>query len=78
MKTVNNSPFYFYVCFDGISPQQKNSTRALCQGNSPNFICSHVPMEIFLFYQMRKRQGNKKRVVLRKGEVPILMNFPKV
>jgi hypothetical protein len=43
-------------------PQQKNP-RALCQGSSPNFVCSHVPMEIFLFYKMRKKWENKKRVV---------------
>ncbi len=27
-------------------------------GSSPNFICSHVPMEIFLFYKMGKKWGN--------------------
>jgi hypothetical protein len=31
-------------------PQQKNP-RALCWQSSPNFICSHVPMEIFYFLQ---------------------------
>ncbi len=34
---------------------------------SLTFICSHVPMELFLFYEMRKKGGNKKRVVLCKG-----------
>jgi hypothetical protein len=27
----------------------------------------HIPMEIFLFYQMRKNPGNKKRVVCIRG-----------
>jgi hypothetical protein len=25
-------------------------------GSPPNFICSHVPMEMFLFYEMRKEE----------------------
>jgi hypothetical protein len=33
----------------------------------PNLICSHVPMEIFLLYEMGKKQGNQKRALLRKG-----------
>jgi hypothetical protein len=34
----------------------------------PNFICSHVPIEVFLFYKMGKKQGNKKkRVVYGRG-----------
>jgi len=58
-------PFYFCVYFEGL-PQQKNP-RVLSWGSSPNFICSHVPMEIFLFYEMRKRGGNEKRVVYYMG-----------
>jgi len=54
-------PFYFCVYFEGL-PQQ-NNPRVLCWGSSPNFICSHVPMEIFLSYEMRKKGGNEKRVV---------------
>jgi hypothetical protein len=51
-------------------PQQKNP-RVLCRGSSPNFICSHVPMEIFLFYEIGKKWGNEKRVVyLRGGTCP--------
>jgi hypothetical protein len=33
------------------------------QGELPNYICSHVPMEIFLLYETRKKLGNQKRVV---------------
>jgi hypothetical protein len=33
----------------------------------PDFICSHVPMEIFLFYEMGKKCGNKKRFVYGRG-----------
>jgi hypothetical protein len=29
----------------------------------PNFICSHVPTEVFPFYKMGKKQGNEKGVV---------------
>jgi hypothetical protein len=36
-------------------------------GSSLNFVCSHVPIEIFLFYEMRKKQENKKRVVYIRG-----------
>ncbi len=57
--------FYFYVYFEDL-PQAKNP-RALCQGNSPNFICSHDPMEIFLFYEIGKKWRNKKRVVYVRG-----------
>jgi hypothetical protein len=31
----------------------------------PNFICSHIPLEIFLIYKMGKKQGN--RVVYIRG-----------
>jgi hypothetical protein len=50
------------MCILSDLPQQKN-LRAFFQGNSPNLLCSHVPMEIFLFFEMGKRQGNKNRVV---------------
>jgi hypothetical protein len=47
--------------------KQKNP-KPLCQGSSPNYICSHIPMEIFLFYKVGKKQGNKKKVVyVRRG-----------
>jgi len=36
-------------------------------GAPPNFVCFHAPMEIFLFYEMRKKGGNKKRVVYTRG-----------
>jgi hypothetical protein len=37
-------------------------------GSSPNFIRSHVPIEIFLFDERGKKQGNKKIVVyVRRG-----------
>jgi hypothetical protein len=36
-------------------PHQQKNPRELCQGSSPNFICSHVPMKIFLFYESRKK-----------------------
>jgi hypothetical protein len=36
-------------------------------------------MEIFLFYKMRKKRGNKNQEsCLLKGEVPILMGSPEV
>jgi hypothetical protein len=40
-------------------PQQKNP-KALWLGSSLNFICSHVPMEIFIFYELRKQGGNER------------------
>jgi hypothetical protein len=30
-------------------------------GELPNFICSHVPMEIFLFYKYGERRDEIKR-----------------
>jgi hypothetical protein len=33
----------------------------------PNFIGSHIPMEIFLIYKMGKKQGNRNRVVYIRG-----------
>ncbi len=33
----------------------------------PNLICSHIPMEIFHFYEMGKKQGNQKRVLYVRG-----------
>ncbi len=52
IKQHKQLPFLFMCVFWGISL---------------NFICSHVPMEIFIFYEMKKKGGNKKRVVLHKG-----------
>jgi hypothetical protein len=50
---VNNSLF-ISMCILREIPQT-NNPRALCQGSSPNFICSHDPMEIFLFYEIGKK-----------------------
>jgi len=36
--------------------------------SSPNFICSHVPVEIFIFHKNRKEEGNEKRDVFLKGD----------
>jgi hypothetical protein len=47
------------VYLEGCPPTE--DPRALCSRSSPNFICSHVPMEIFLYYETGKKQGNKKR-----------------
>jgi hypothetical protein len=33
-------------------------------GELLNCMCSHVPMEIFHFYEMGKKLGNQNRVVL--------------
>jgi hypothetical protein len=44
-------------------PQQKNP-KVLCLESSPNFICSHVPMEIFLFYEKRKEEEIKRELFL--------------
>jgi hypothetical protein len=59
--------------------QQKNP-RELCRGSFSNFTRSHVPMEIFPFYNMRKKVGNKKRVVVYylRREVPVLMRSSEV
>jgi hypothetical protein len=43
-------------------PQQKN-LRGDMLGELPNFLCSQVPMEIFLFHKIGKKWGNQKRVV---------------
>jgi hypothetical protein len=59
------------VCiFCGIS----SPPRALSQGSSLNFPCSHVPMEIFLFYEMGKKTWKTKESCLQnKGRFPILV-----
>jgi len=58
-----NNPLFISLCILRDIPQQKNP-RALCQGSSPNFICSHLPMEIFLF---KKESRKLKESCLRKG-----------
>jgi len=59
--TINNSLF-ISVCILRDLRKQKNS-RQLCQGSFHNFICSHVSIEIFLYYETGKKQGNKKRAL---------------
>ncbi len=65
IKLVNTSLF-ISMCILRDLPQQKN-TRPLCWGSSPNFICSHIPMETFLCYQTGKKQVNKRTVVCIRG-----------
>jgi len=75
---LNNSLFISMCIFLRDLSKQKNP-RVLCRGEfSPNFICSHVPMEVFLFNKMGKKQGNKKESCLCKGRFPyscILLRF---
>jgi hypothetical protein len=47
------------VYFDG-SPAAEEPYGAML-GELPNSIRSHVPMEIFLFYETRKKGRNQKR-----------------
>ncbi len=61
-----NNPFYISTCILKDLHQCKNP-RVLCWGSSPNFICSPIPTTIFLFYEMGKKRGNKKRVLYIKG-----------
>jgi hypothetical protein len=58
-----NNSLLISMCILKDLPQQKNPRVFFCWGNSPNFICSHIPMEIFLFYEAGKNLGNQKRVV---------------
>jgi hypothetical protein len=48
-------------------PAEEPQGVLLEERSSPNFICSHVPMEILLFYGTWKTRGNKKRVVYVRG-----------
>jgi len=70
-------------CESGNEPEEKRRRRRSPRGgydaggSSPNFICSHVPMGIFLFYKMRKykescyvRGGSCTRAFSRVGERP--------
>jgi hypothetical protein len=57
---------FISMCILRDLPQQKNP-KVLCQGSPPNFICFHVPMEIFLFCETGKKQGNKKRILYIRG-----------
>jgi hypothetical protein len=41
-------------------PQQKNPSALSLESSAPNFICSHIFMEIFVFYKTGKKRGNKK------------------
>jgi len=71
---VWHTPCCFYVYFEGFLLSQQKNPRALCRGgSSPNFICSRVHMEIFIFYETGKKPRNKKRVVFTLGEVPVLV-----
>ncbi len=38
-------------------------SQTLCKQLPFYFLCSYIPMEIFLFYERGKKQGNQKRVV---------------
>jgi hypothetical protein len=61
-NNINNSLFiYFYVYILRDPPPPTRTLGHYARGASPIFTCSHVPKEIFLLYQMRKKQGNKKR-----------------
>jgi hypothetical protein len=63
---INNS-LLISMCILRELPHQKNP-KVLCRGSSPNSICSHIPMEIFIFYGTGKKRGNQKRVTyLRRG-----------
>jgi hypothetical protein len=66
MKMNVNNSLLISTCILSDLPGHKNPI-VLCWGSSHNFICSHVPMEIFNFYKMGKKQRNKKRVVYIKG-----------
>jgi hypothetical protein len=45
----------------------------------PNFTCSHIPMEIFLFYERGKKQGNQKRELFMLWEdLPIFVCSPEI
>ncbi len=58
-------PFYFYVYFEG-SPPAEEPYRVM-PGELPIFICSHIPMEIFLFCETGKKWENQKSVVCARG-----------
>jgi hypothetical protein len=58
-------PFYSMCIFEGSSPTKEPQSVMLVI--SPNFICSHVPMEEFHFYKMGKKPGNKRRIVYIRG-----------
>jgi hypothetical protein len=47
-------------------PQQKN-LRPMCWGRSPNFTCSHIPIEIFNFLQTGKQAMKSKESCLHQG-----------
>jgi hypothetical protein len=51
--------------FEGSPPAEE--PQGVMPRSSPNFICSQVPMEVFQFYEMGKKPGNKKRVVYIRG-----------
>jgi hypothetical protein len=52
-KPTNNSLYIFSVCFEGSPPTEE--PRGCMLRELPNFLCSHVPMEIFLFHKMGKK-----------------------
>jgi len=60
-------------CHDGCYNNVRYQTlefpnpRVLCRGSSPNFICSHIPMEIFLVYRMGKSEEIKREFVYVRG-----------
>jgi hypothetical protein len=64
-----------WKCFSSTKwvKKQGNKKRELV-----NLICSHVPMEIFLFYKMGKEARKSKESCYVEEEVLVLMHSPEV
>jgi hypothetical protein len=75
MKMIVNNSLFISMCILSDLPKHKNPM-VLCWRSSSNFICFHVPMEIFHFYKMGKQQRNKKRVVYIRGGSSSTRAFP--
>ncbi len=64
------TPFLFLCVFWGISPSRRRTLGHYYVRAAPSILCVprfHFQWEYFFFYQMRKKQGNKKRVVYTRG-----------
>ncbi len=75
-----NNSLFISMCILRDLPQQKKNPRALLwEGSSLNFMCSPVPMEIFLFLPNEKIEARKqKESCLHKGKFQypcILLRF---
>ncbi len=62
------TPFLFLCVFWGISPSRRRTLGRYYARGTRSILCVPTfPWKYFFFYETREKQGNKKRVVYRRG-----------